>query len=544
MNKIKLFIKNILFSTQVFLLALFTLIAVMCSCLRLTILNNNFHNNLFLRHNVCLHIYNYLGDKIDYFSDYISNNNTHDPFEDDLIKVIKSSISLRFITLNLDLVRNEMFSYLSGEREFLPDVSFPDISDSDMEKIAQNIPSSNFKTLKKINLSTILLTFGFNNVVHKLFFAKFIFFLIFKLPSLLFMIVLTVFFINIVFIKRARSMYILCKYYLISLCTLSAIIESSIIFSLYYLIRKHLFIKNVPDYFSSMISNYIINATLPTILLLLAIITLSFVILSFSQKIKDIFRSFKNIPFITKFENKHTHLLYPAMFIVILMCISYKLKYLYISTMSNFKSILYSKEAVVAAQDDTIYNIKVTLLDNKTKMPLPGITVSMSGIAKDGKYFSTISKSNSDGSISFSANKGYFYLDFISDLFPPEYILPKRTRINFDTAKTTNVLIKLYSKESDTQDKLGTVSIQLLDLNNIPYPNVSLCLTSVADPSKKIYSVSNAQGTTVFNSTPGHYIVTTIKDNFPLDKYLLPESFNISIQEDANKTYTLKLIPN
>ena len=114
---------------------------------------------------------------------------------------------------------------------------------------------------------------------------------------------------------------------------------------------------------------------------------------------------------------------------------------------------------------------------------------------------------------------------------------------NFDTAKTTNVLIKLQHKESYAQDGFGTVSIQLLDLNNTPYPNISLCLTSTSDPTKKVYSVSNAQGTSVFNAKAGLYTVDALRDTFPLDEYLLPESFNISIQENSNNTYTLKLIP-
>lgn len=211
--------------------------------------------------------------------------------------------------------------------------------------------------------------------------------------------------------------------------------------------------------------------------------------------------------------------------------------------MSNFKNILYSNDLIVSAQGDTIYNIKVTLLDAKTKIPVPGISVSMSGISKNGEYFSSISKSNSDGSISFSANKGHFYLDFISDLFPPEYILPKRTRINFDTAKTSNVLIKLQSKKSTIPNGFGIISITLLDLNNIPYPNISLCLTSTTDPSKKIYSVSNLQGISVFNAKAGSYTIDTLKDNFPLDKYILPESFNVSIQEDSTNNYTIKLVP-
>ena len=118
----------------------------------------------------------------------------------------------------------------------------------------------------------------------------------------------------------------------------------------------------------------------------------------------------------------------------------------------------------------------------------------------------------------------------------------KRTRINFDTAKTTNVVIKLRRKKPYTQSGFGAVSIKLLDLNNSPYPNISLCLTSISDPTQKIYSISNAQGTAVFTAKAGRYIVDTLIDNFPLEEYLLPESFNVSIQENSNDTYTLKLI--
>ena len=166
--KTKLFTKNILFSTQGFLLALITLIAITCLCLRVTVFNCNFHSTLFLRHNVCIHTYNYLNNQIDHFSDYVSNNNNPDPFENDLIKVIKSSLSLRFVTLNLDTIRNEMFSYFYGDREFLPDVSFPNISNSDIEKIAKHIPSSSFKTLKKINLIDGYLLGGLSLKIEKL----------------------------------------------------------------------------------------------------------------------------------------------------------------------------------------------------------------------------------------------------------------------------------------------------------------------------------------------------------------------------------------
>ncbi|MBP5426869.1 MAG: hypothetical protein J6Y29_03115 [Clostridiales bacterium] len=210
--------------------------------------------------------------------------------------------------------------------------------------------------------------------------------------------------------------------------------------------------------------------------------------------------------------------------------------------MNNFNNIVCPSEAVVSAFDETIYDIKVTVIDAKTKMPIPGIAVSMSGISKDGIYFSTMAKSNSDGSLTFNANKGHFYLDFVSDLFPPEYVLPRRSRISFDTAKTINVLLKLKSA-TYVDNKLGSVSIEFLDSTNMPYPNISLCLIPTDNASKNIYSVSNTKGISVFKTKPGNYYVDVLKDNFPLNQYRLPDRFNISIEGGTNKKYVIKLVP-
>lgn len=541
LNRLTLLTKKILSTTQGCLLALLTLVVIMCLFLRASIFNVRFHDALFLRHNVSIHTYDYLNDEIDHLARYASDN-TSDPFLDDLLKIIKSSISLRFTTLNLDLIRSELFSYLTGEREFLPDISFPNISSADVEKFSKNIPSSNFKTLKKINLSTILVTFGLNDVVTSLFRVKFIFFLIHHIPVYLFMIVLTIFFLNLLFMKNAHSMCILGRRYLISLGVLSILLLNFISIGLYYLVSNKLFIQNVPPYFSSMISNYTINAILPIIIMLALLAILSFVCALSLKKIKSLLRCTQNISFISKFDNKHFYLLYPVMFMIIVVCLVYKLNSIYTLAMANFKNILSPKEAVVAAQDDTIYDIKVTLLDAKTKIPIPGISVSMSGISKDGVYFNSIAKSNSDGSLKFSANKGHFYLDFVCDLFPPEYLLPKRRRINFDTAKTINVSINLQHATYTKQNGFGTVSLELLDIKNNPHPNISLCLTSSTDDSKKIYSVSNSKGVSVFNAKAGSYVITVLEDNFPSDKYHLPDKFDVSIKAGLNKTYTMKLV--
>ena len=524
-------LKKLMFVFQGFCFAVFTVIILTCLFSRFTVLNSSFHKKLFLKHNICFYTYNYICDTIDSLGEH--KDSAVNSFENNLIKTIKSSISLKFVSLNLESIRNGMFKYFNGEKEFLPDVSFFNIDNID--KFTQNIPASNFRPLKKVNLSTILGTFHLNNVLNSLFLIKFFFFVIKFIPVYLSIFALFILFINLIFTKNDKLIYYMTKYYFIFLslfCILLGI--------LFIILPNNLIISQIPHMnktLNNIIVNYISNLLYPiSIMFFITSILSFFILINFKKFLYIFYRS--STP-----TNKifYSNSLYVAMTLIIIICISYRLNLLKNLIKSNkFDTIICSNKNVLSVKDNTIYAIQVTVLDSKTKMPIPGIAVSMTGISHDGAYFNNMSRTNSSGNILFKTAKGKFYVDFVSDLFPPEYILPKRSQVIFENAKT--IAIPVYLKYvNSSQDDFGNILVTILDSSNTPYPNIQVCFTSKDNPDDKVYSITNSSGVAVFKGRPGSYIVSTSKTKFPKNSYKIPNNFEVYLENGTQKKYIIKL---
>lgn len=528
MYNIKLHLKKLMVVFEGFMFAIFTLLIITCLFSRFTILNSSFHKKLFVKHNICFYTYNYISDMIDSISDSVPNT---DSFENNLIKTIKSSTSLKFVSLNLESIRDGMFKYFSGEKEFLPDVSFFNIDNID--KLTQNIPSSNFKPLKKVNLSTILGALNLNNVLNDLFLIKFIFFVVKNIPIYLSILTLFILFINLIFTKNAKLFSCLLKYYLIFIFVLCTIFS---IFLTVYPINK-VKIPNLDTKLNSIITNYISDLLQPiSIMFIITSIFTMLILLNF-KKINMFLSS-------VSYDNQalHSKFLYTSLSVVVLVCVFYKLNILKSSIESNnFDNIIFPYNHVLSVEDKTLYAIQVIVLDSKTKMPIPGIAVSMTGISYDGTYFNNMSRTNASGNIFFKTAKGNFYIDFVSDLFPPEYILPMRSQVNFESART--IAIPIYLKYTNTsQEDFGTINVTMLDSSNIPYPNIEICFTSKDNPDDKVYSIANSCGVATFRGRPGTYIVSTSKTKFPSNSYNIPNNFDVSLENGTIQKYIIKLV--
>lgn len=346
----------------------------------------------------------------------------------------------------------------------------------------------------------------------------------------------------LIFTKKSDSFYNLFKWYSGFVCLFCVILGTLLMFIPKFLLHKHMFIHNIDKTLCKLVSNYIFDLLFPVSLMFFIVAVLWLIIAVFIQKVPFVLNRFRFITYLSRFETSHNSLFYSIILLTIAICIGYRFSLLAASLKTNnFDSLIFSKN-IVSAKDNSIYAIKIVVLDAKTKIPIPNIAASMTGIANDGSYFNNMSRTNSDGSITFDASKGHFDIDFVSDLFPPEYILPKRSHITFDTAKTIVLTFNLkYVSNTSPKDNLGSVTIEMLDKFNLPYPNIQVCFTPKYSPTSKMYAVANADGVAVFKGKAGTYTVSTSKAKFPVNQYYLPNNFDVTLEDGANLTYSVKL---
>lgn len=525
-------------------MAIITVVMFSCLFLRMTICNSNYHKALFIRHNIGLNTYNYVNSTIDsIFEDVLSDS--PDDFKSNLATTIKSSISLKFVSLNVENIRNDIFKYFYGEKEFLPDISFSDLGNSQgIEKLAQNITSSNFKTLKSVNLSTIFETFNLSQVSNILFVIKFIFFIIKTLPTYLLLIMLFLLFCSIVLTDDSSLIKLMLKCYM-SLCFVSFILLGILTICIpHFLLNKHMFLPpNFDKNITMLFYNYTKDLFLPLAIMFFAFSLLSITVLFVSKKSLLFFNKLSNFNIFDKLSSYYSIFFYSIASLILIVCISYKTSIIKTSIeLNNFDNLI-SSQKVVIAKNDTLYAVQILVLDAKTKMPIPDIAISMTGISNDGSYYNNMARTNLDGTLSFEASKGHFHIDFVSDLFPPEYVLPKRSHVTFDTARTVILPFNLkYVKNNSSKENLGCVSITMLDSSNMPYPNIKLCFTPKDNPSKKEYVIANSDGVAVFRGPAAQYTVSTCKSKFPTSQYYIPNSFDIDLENGTSSSYTIKLV--
>lgn len=539
--------KKFFFGLQGFILAIFTVIIFSCLFFRVTICNSNYHKNLYIKHNIGLNIYNYVNSTIDsLFEDTLSNST--DTFTADLAKTIKSSVSLKFVSLNLENIQNDIFKYFNGEKEFLPDISFSSIGNSqEIEKLAQNITSSDFKTLKSVNLGTIFETFNLGQISTILFIIKFAFWVIKSLPPYLLLFMLLISFFCILLTNNSSQIKYMLKCYTIFCFVFFVILGFVVALIPYTLLKKNMFLPNTFDKnLVALFYSYAKDLFLPIIIMFfVASIFSIFTIIISNKLLPYILKRLDNLYICNKLANFSNSLFYSISFLILIICIGYKTSTLKSMILfNNFDSLISSKQVVIA-KDDTLYAVQILVLDAKTKMPLPDIAISLTGIANDGTYFNTMSRTNSDGTLSFDVSKGHFHVDFVSDLFPPEYVLPKRSHITFDTAKTIVLPFKLkYIQNTSKKSDLGSVSVSILDSSNLPYPNIKLCFTQKDNPFNKEYIITNSDGIATFQGTASDYTVSFCKSRFPSNHYNIPDDFDLTLENGTFSRYTIKLVPN
>ena len=69
-----------------------------------------------------------------------------------------------------------------------------------------------------------------------------------------------------------------------------------------------------------------------------------------------------------------------------------------------------------------------------------------------------------------------------------------------------------------------------------------VCFTPKYDPTQKTYAIANSNGIAVFKGKAGTYTVSTSKTKFPTNQYYLPNNFDVTLEDGARLSYTVKLV--
>ena len=149
--------------------------------LYITVLNSDYHKSLFKKYD----IYNttHIGLKNSY-NGFIKNlkkysNDNYQKYKE-IFDVIEVSITDDIVSYNLDTFRNELFEYLDGKRNYLPDIHLDINSDSIPVDVQNKLNLKAAKSIKNINLSGILLYTNRNDIAQYIYLLRLVYLIVSK----------------------------------------------------------------------------------------------------------------------------------------------------------------------------------------------------------------------------------------------------------------------------------------------------------------------------------------------------------------------------
>lgn len=550
-----------------------------------TALNPEFHEKLFVKHDIYSHTHKVISSSMKEFTDSLKIYSPQSlEQQKDILLLLESSITSDMIKTNLDSIREGLFRYFKGETKFLPDIYLKaqeEVSRSDESgaplAMQDEAPSAALAKIDKINLSTVFIYINRSDIADSISFIKLSCYIIEHLPGLLLPLVIA---LGLISLAVSENLAGLIKWAGIA-CAACSMLSFAAgtglqVYALAVLPRNIYPIAMSLPVSSEIITAYAKDIAAP-VSLFLAISGLVFALLSacmlclhralpaFSRR-KAVNsgqkahlsenNSIKNklllpIKRLEKFQKILALSLLPA---IVMPLALYKVHRLKEDFQSNDFATIISKikrtdavTQVISAKDETIYALQVKIIDRKTERPVPGIQVSVNGrSAASNKYYNETGVTDTAGAVKFNLDKGAFQLRFIPAGFPSGYQIP--SPYFFDLKAAGTMIITLVLDEVN-QENPGIAEIEVLDGDNKPVPGLELeidkpagaVVSNSSEQLDRIFSFTNSEGIAVFKLNKGIYSVKFSESKLP-QKFHNPSPIDIEILPDSASRYTIRLV--
>lgn len=423
-----------------------------------SILNSEFHKNLFNKNN----IYEYaktgikssisnLHCNIKNISPKMFNRYTS------IFSAINTLVTPELVEYNIDNLAEEIFEYFEGQKSFLPDIY---LNLNNEMRYAQNdkTPSGNNNNhvtgilgrIRKVNLNAILLYMDKTDILNFLSLFKGFYKALLLVPYLSILLFLLIFITLILIYPKSES---ILKYIGISvgICALLSVISglTAYIFSLRnsfpYTFSIYILPENIVR---SYIKDCIITLSVSLLSTGLILLIASFIIIRFSS-----LQQFRNLRINNTFslaKNSAVIMIPILVFTIftqnIYSSFKYEKPYDFIKTISS-PGISPAKANVIQAENETIYALQLKVTDRNSGSPVENIKININGKSKNNRWYNKTGITDKSG-YKFILDEGTFECTFLDNKFIKSYNIPSPFLFDLEKAGTTVITVYLDSKKT------------------------------------------------------------------------------------------------
>jgi len=521
------------------------------------ILSPTFHEKLFVKHDIYSGATYLLENSITKFIAYVKEVSPDSYTQQkDVFDVLEQTTSKEAVTRSIDFLREGIYEYMSGQRQFLPDITLKAPTDNSTASTQSN---NSFSNISKVNLGAVLMYANKNDIVDYLAIVKLVYYFASKLPNLLLPILFLFFILSFTLLKDFKQLYKWLALIFISLSVLFTITSLALGIYVYFILPRSLYpITMTLSMDSKPVLAYIRDCANPLIIFEFVIATLSIILTvvlnRYSKYTKETTNEIKND------ELSNTRLkvyvgikISLILFIVFLLSSSFYVRLGYIVKEykdNDFASVIYKMRGVetmseiIPAKDAFIHDVQIKVIDGKTEEPVKGVRLGVTGKNEDnGKEYADSNILDEFGQAKFNLDKGVFKLMFYSPTFPSDnYKLPGPVFFELTTPGTKVLTVNLEAITAP-QSKAGFAEVEILDTDNKPLQGVELQVVSTIDATGHpdyVTAVSNNQGIAVFKLNEGDYSVKFAQSKIPV-KFSLPQEFTVDVKAEKTSRYTIRM---
>lgn len=443
---------------------------VFCVSINVSILNEKYHAHLFSKYDIYERTHSVIDSAI---QNIITDQKKYSPksYEEhkEIFDKILETSTQQSVKTNLINIRTGLFKYFQGKTYFLPDIilSSEESTDTGNPVSSQNSKQS-FSEIDKINLSAVLLAINRNDITEYLSIIKFFYFLTHILPSVCVIIFFFCIFIISVILNKARTFFKWLKN--VVLISTAIAILTSIALLIYCLLIMPSNIEPIVmsfPYKDGIVLGYIRSCVLRLSIFIglyglafLAVrIGINYIPLVAKQKFFiSVYKYFH------KYFAKYTRIAVNSVLAVFL-SVLFIINLNYIAdefSKNNYKYVL-SKithantvTEVIAAKDDTIYDVSLKVVDKGDNTPISGLKVNISGKSSiSGKSFNEVLTTDDEGTLKSSLDKGTYKITFLSEDFPEKYDIPSPFFFELKESGTKMISVALEESPEYKENQWG-----------------------------------------------------------------------------------------
>lgn len=571
MNLPRLFICKIISVAVSVIAGLCLYMAIVSAIINLTILNPEFHKELFSKYNIYNHAEKAVNESI---SSLLKDVEKYYPHMSDrfmnVLGAIDSKLTREMVRSNLDNIREGIFRYFSDEVAFLPDIYLNTSGFHTANSPETGAPALNsnefpasiniINKIEKINLEAILTYLNRYDIIDGIMAVKLICNILKYLPLIGVLAFLAVHagFISIgakpgTLRLRLRISLLLCG----ALSLVSGLLLHTAVYAFLEPVASSLPLER--DVSASYILASVTPATRCLVLGGVALLLLPFLLHYLLRKIKVFFGKkpmpvkFKSATFANQFIRVFFSMAKIRSILTIILFLLTLIKFgltVYAAgksiTSGNLSDIVHKlaykdtqKIRVIPAENSTIYAFSLRVVERETGLPVTGIEVQVAGESwEKDRFFNEQGTTNEDGTKLILA-KGTFRCSFIQNEAIEEFYMPSPFYFELKESGTTIITVYLDRKVN----KPGIIELEVLDgdYNPIEGAIIKLNGSTLESEGQAFYSVTNADGIAVFRMMEGVYELEFAASE-AVNSYKLPLPFNVESISFQTNRYTVCLV--